>query len=325
MKKVFLTGASGFLGERILKKLEDEKVTTVCYTRKKFLNKDKYPNAVSVIGELHDYRKIRKAMRGCDSIIHCAGLVDFDQKNYKQLHFIHVEALRNLIKASKGTKVKRLVYISSHWTIGFSLSQNIVCTESSSLHPDNKIYNPYQQTKFEGEKFLSQNGNLGIKYIIVNPTQIWGVGNKNKQVLRFINKAKTRRLFIVPHGGLNIVHVNDVAQGIFLALKYGKPGERYILSGENITFKSLVAKFLQIRNKRGVVIELPGSPTRFLTKLIYNMLDKLFPALLAKFHFLNSIVSFKYYSSKKAKSELGYTNSMNINAIIKEIMGVFVV
>lgn len=317
-QKVFLTGANGFLGKAVLEKLQREKVPTVCYLRKKITNKSQHPLVNFIVGELNDIDRIRQALKGCNTIIHCAGLVDFDKKNYGRLHFIHVEALKNLVKASGGTGIGRLVYVSSHWTIGFSLSQDTLCSESSLLRPGGKIYNSYQQTKFEGEKILKQSNHLGMDYVIVNPTQIWGTGNKNEVFRRFVNKLRVKRLFVVPHGGLNIVHVNDVAQGVFLAVKYGKSGERYILGGENITFKSLATKFLQVRNERGTVVELPRFPTRFLSKLIYEIVNKFFPVLMEKFYFLNSIISFKFYSSKKAKDELGYKTLKNANAIIKE-------
>ena len=306
------------MGKAILKILQEENIAAACYTRREFLNRKECGNATSTIGELNECHKIRQALEGCDSIIHCAGLIDFSYKNYKQLHFVHVEALKNLIEASEGLRIKRLLYVSSHWTIGFSLSRDVICSEACHLSPDNRIYNAYQKVKLEGEDYLKQKSDLGFEYVVVNPTQIWGIENKNKLFCDFIKKGKSGRVFIVPCGGVNMVDVKDVARGVLLALKRGKSGERYILGGENITFKSMLSKFLQIRGQRGFIIELPCMPVRLLGKTAHWLSAKFLPSLAGKYYFLNSISTYKYYSSTKAETELGYTNTADAGSIIKE-------
>jgi len=319
-QKVFLTGANGFLGKGILRSLQQENIPVTCYARRPFSNDNTLADINLVTGELNEIDKMRQALSGCDSIIHCAGMVDFSYSNYEQLRFVHVEALKNLITASKGLGIKRLIYVSSHWSIGFSLSKDTVCSEECLRSPDNRIYNAYQKTKLEGEDLLNKAGILDMDYVIVNPTQIWGPENTNKNFRPFIEKAKTKRFFVVPCGGINIVHVDDASMGTLLALKHGRPGERYILGGENVSFKSLASKFLQIREEKGFVIELFCLPTRFMAKLVHRIFKILSPWLLEKFHFLNSLVAYKYYTSDKARRELSYNQTKCIDGIIRDTL-----
>jgi nucleoside-diphosphate-sugar epimerase len=318
-KRVFLTGANGFLGKAIMRVLINEKIPVVCYTRKKFTY-GKYSNVDFITGELSDTEKIESSVKGCDSIIHCAGIVDFDDESYERSHFVHVEALKNLYEAAKKTNVKRFVYVSSHWTIGFSLNKNYVCSEKNSLCPDNRTYNVYQKTKLEGERFLEKNASPRVDYVIVNPTQIWGLENRHDIFWENIEKARNQRISIVPAGGTNVVNVDDIAKGILLALENGAPNERYILGGENITFKELSYKFLKATNKKGIVIEIPGPLIRSAIDLIAPI-SKLFSGkLYGKLAFIKTVAAYKFYSSEKAREEMGYYNSFDVDENISQIL-----
>jgi dihydroflavonol-4-reductase len=173
-RRVFLTGANGFLGLAILKALAAEGIKVVSYTRRQ-LDVSGVKGHINFVGELDDTQKIHEALAGCDAAIHCAGAVEFDSRQYDALHFVHVVALGNIAEACLKRGVGRLIYVSSHWTIGYTLQAGQVLTEQDQLYPDGRIHNVYQKTKLEGENLLKHyKGRL--EYIIVNPDPGLGEG-----------------------------------------------------------------------------------------------------------------------------------------------------
>jgi dihydroflavonol-4-reductase len=316
-KKVFLTGASGFLGKVVLQKLAEEKIPVIAYTRKPF--QSSLANVENSVGGLDDEKKLSTAIKGCDAIIHCAGMVDFDESNLGEMRKVHVDALRTLLQLAEKSGVKKIVYVSSHWTIGYSMSEQPL-DEEDILSPDGRIHNPYQRTKFEAEQLIERWKSRKVEIVMVNPSQIWGPANRNEVFREYVGQARSKRFFIVPSGGINIVHASDVARGILLAVKKGKDRQRYILSSHDLTFVALSRKFLDINKRKGLVIEIPRFVTRPCIKLMFLILDLVLPGLGRRLTPLRAVDTYKFYSWKKAGIELGYKPRKMADEIIKEAL-----
>jgi len=304
--KILLTGANGFIGSVVLKELVSRGFHVVAITRNPFKVNEYHGFVEFVTGNLCDENAIEEAIKECDCVIHCAGVVSFDSKKYTEINNIHVEIARKIIRAGKKNCLKRFVYVSSHWVLGFSYAKDILCSENTPLNPDGKCHNVYQKSKFDGEQAVIEECGEEIDAVMANPTQVWGPENKNAMFNSYIKKLLTRRFFIVPSAGINIIDVKDAASGIVEVCLKGRKGNRYIIGGENITYSQLLKIIFKARGFGGKIIEIPTKPLQLFIRLMQKATIALPEFVRDKLSFIETALSFRYYSSKKAEVEIGF-------------------
>ncbi|MGH7015743.1 MAG: NAD-dependent epimerase/dehydratase family protein, partial [Caulobacteraceae bacterium] len=208
--------------------------------------------------------------------------------------------------AALSAGVRRIVHTSSVATLRPGGSDDIV--DETSPADEAEAVGAYKKSKIAAEKLVLQMvAERGLPAVIVNPSTPIGPGDRRPTPTgRIVLEAARGRVPAFVDTGLNLVHVDDVAEGHLRALGAGRIGERYILGGENVTLKAMLAAIAEICRRRAPTMSLPRSP---LLPLAYAAeaaawLTGKEPLLtrdglkMAEHHM--------YFSSLKAERELGY-------------------
>jgi dihydroflavonol-4-reductase len=212
--------------------------------------------AETAIGELRDRGSLEKAMSGCDTVFHVAADYRLWVRDPAEMYKSNVEGTRAMVEAARKTGVRRLVYTSSVATVGFTGSGPPADEESPVSLAD--MIGHYKRSKFMAEQVALEAGRGGMPVVIVNPTTPVGEQDvKPTPTGRIVVDFLKRKFPAYVETGLNLVDVRECALGHVAALEKGKPGERYILGGENLTLKQILDQLGEITGLPSPKLKLP--------------------------------------------------------------------
>jgi len=304
---VLVTGASGFLGAAVTRALVERKnlVRVLIRTSSDKANL-KGLNVETVLGDLRDRSSLELALSGCDGLYHVAADYRIWVPNPQHMYSVNVDGTRSLMEAAIKSKIKRIVYTSSVAVLGSA--DGLPADEDTPVTISDMIGH-YKKSKYLAEQvvheMISENG---LPAVIVNPSTPVGTHDiKPTPTGRIIVDFLTGRMPAYVDTGLNIVHVDDCANGHILAYEKGKIGERYILGGEDMTLQSILYLLSQICDIRAPRIKLPHTaliPAAYLSELLSRLTGG-DPRL--TLDTLRMARKMMFFSSEKAKRELGYT------------------
>lgn len=244
--KIFVTGGAGFIGSRVVKMLLEQGYEVRCLLRNTTntrridgLNYEKF------IGDITDPKSLEEGMKGCTGVIHLASLSNWKDIKSSKMPLVVIEGSKNVIEAAKKNGNLKMVYVSSSTAIDGTDDLRILNEDSPLTLPNNNHY-VYAHAKKQVEEYCKQEAKNGFPVVIVNPTEVYGPYDYDKITLGNLIDFATTKTVQLAEGGTSIVYVDDVANGIIAALEKGRPGERYILGGENMEFKDLAALTLEI-------------------------------------------------------------------------------
>ncbi|MGZ4811545.1 MAG: hopanoid-associated sugar epimerase [Terriglobales bacterium] len=258
--KAFVTGATGFVGSHVARELALQGADLRLLVRESSPtnNIDDLP-ADRVIGDLSEPDSLRTAVSGCEVVFHVAAdyrLWTRDAADMQSMYRCNVEGTRGLIDAARQAGVRRMVYCSTVATMGFT-GNGHPADERSPVGLDDMIGH-YKRSKFIAEQVAIEAGKSGGDVVVVNPTTPVGERDlKPTPTGRIILDFLKRKFPAYVDTGLNLVDVHEVARGHLLALEKGKPGERYILGGENLTLKQILDKLAAITGLASPRVRLP--------------------------------------------------------------------
>jgi dihydroflavonol-4-reductase len=215
--------------------------------------------AEQVVGDLREPQGLRSALRDCEALFHVAAdyrLWTRDAADARDMYRCNVEGTRGLIQVARQAGVRRMVYCSSVATMGFNGTGHPV-DEKAPVELSQMIGH-YKRSKFLAEQIAMEAGKLGGDVVIVNPTTPVGEGDvKPTPTGRIIVDFLKRKFPAYVDTGLNLVDVREVARGHVAAWQKGKPGERYILGGENLTLKQILDRLAAITGLKAPQVRLP--------------------------------------------------------------------
>lgn len=316
-KKILVTGANGFLGSAITK-LALKKGFKVNVLVRKSSNTDNLKSISSKInffyGDVRDYESIHKAIYESDVVFHVAADYRLWARKKSEIYSSNVFGTENVALKSLELK-KLLIYTSSVATLALKEGQQSDETFEPNL---NEISGDYKKSKFLAEsivKSLVKKKNL--KAIIVNPSTPIGPGDiKPTPTGKIILDMLRKKIPAYVETGLNFVHVDDAAEGHFLALKHGKIGERYIIGGDNLVFKEFLDYVADFGNVPKVKFRLNPKYLFF-----FAIINEFFAKYLIKYNPTLTVDGLKmsekkmFFSSEKAKKKLHYRPRDAKNAI----------
>ena len=252
--RVFITGATGFVGAHVARRYAAEGATLRLLTRKTSrvdglagLNGD------LITGDLREPEGLRSALVGCDALVHVAADYRLWVRDPQEMYAANVDGTRELLRIAREVGVQRVIYTSSVATMGFKSDGSIVNEDTPVSIAD--MIGHYKRSKFLGEQEAIKATHDGQHVMILNPTTPIGPGDwKPTPTGRIIVDFLNRKFPAYVDTGLNLVDVDEIARMHVVALERGRPGERYILGGENLTLK-------QILDRMSAITGLP-SPTR---------------------------------------------------------------
>ncbi|MCB9872051.1 MAG: hypothetical protein H6837_19510 [Planctomycetes bacterium] len=170
---------------------------------------------------------------------------------------------------------------------------------------------PYVHSRRQGEQAVLAEAERGLPAVVVNPGVLLGPDSTVTQM------AANVRMAMAPPGGVNVVDVRDAAHGCVLALTYGRPGQRYILGGENVTARDLVASMLHASRREPPRLTLPPVLARGLALLVRasEIITPLRPPITSQM--LRMFPLYFWVSSAKAERELGYLPTRDLAAMVE--------
>jgi dihydroflavonol-4-reductase len=253
--KVFLTGATGFVGHHVALALAAEGANLRLLVRKTSNLKNlEGIDGDTVVGDLASPDSYAPALAGCDAVLHVAADYRLWIRDPDAMYRANVDGTRDLIRLARNAKVRRVVYTSSVATMHFR-TDGIVINEDTPVSLADMVGH-YKRSKFMAEQQAIAAAQDGQQVIILNPTTPIGPNDaKPTPTGRIFVDFLNRKFPAYVDTGLNLVDVVEVARTHVDALTKGKPGRRYILGGENLTLK-------QILDKMSAITGIPSPTTK---------------------------------------------------------------
>lgn len=315
-EKIFITGASGFLGTNTIMEFLDQGYPVKGLLRN--ISKSilpAHPLLELVEADILQKEKLAETMKGCRYVIHIAALTQQDLVSYEEYYKVNVEGSRNLIEAAIENRYLKFLFVGSANSFGYG-SKKKPADEKSTIKA------PFTSSHYCLSKLLAQELVFSkaeqIEVLTVNPTFMIGGNDIEPGSNRLLFWVKGKRISFYPPGGKNFVHVRDIARGIIRALEYGKNRESYLLCGENLSYRQFFKKIKKNCAQKTLLIPIP----RFLLFLAGHTGDLLLKAGIRNLiHMANIKIIDRhcYYTCEKAMHDLGYKYK-NIDYAIAEAL-----
>ncbi len=319
MNKIYIiTGANGFLGNNIIRKLEQEKNSEI----RAFVLKGESIKSLENLkckiyyGDVTKKESLASVFENTEGkevfVIHCAGIVYIKSKYNPLVYNVNVNGTKNIIDKVLNINAK-LVYISSVHAIP---ECDGVITETVDFDP-NRVEGLYAKTKAEAAKYVMDAVKTkNLNACIIHPSGIIGPNDYgNSHLTELVKEVASGKLFACVKGGYDFVDVRDVADGVINACNKNTKGECYILSNKYITIKELSDIICDCVKRKKINIVLPIWIAKIFALFfeIYYNLKKQTP-LFTKYS-LYTLSSNANFSNKKAKEELNFKNRDMIDTI----------
>jgi len=315
-KKILVTGGTGFIGSRLVHKLASTADDIHVLVRKSsdLTSLEGVLDRITLVyGDVTNRNSLDSALKDTWQVYHSAGLTYMGDKRNPLLQAVNVEGTRNILDASMGAGVQRVVHVSSITAVGMCSGKKPL-DENSRWNFDS-LNLEYARTKQKAEQLVAEAVKKGLDCVIVNPAFVFGAGDINFNAGRLIKDVYNRKIPFFPVGGVCVIDVEIVAETIVAAMEKGRTGERYIIGGDNVSYRELVATISAVTGAPKVYLPLPFWMARILKSLLdmhkgRNGISKLFN--LSMFRVASENL---YYDSSKAVRELGMRREPHANSI----------
>ncbi|HET7416129.1 MAG TPA: NAD-dependent epimerase/dehydratase family protein [Solirubrobacterales bacterium] len=257
--KIFLTGATGFIGGEVARQLRARGDEVACLVRSpEKAEKLRELGCELVAGDLGSEVALRQGMAGCDAVIHAAAMyeVGIPAKQRPAMREANVAGTERVMRAALEEKVPRIVYVS---TVGIFGNTHKRIVDESYENPETNFTSYYEETKLEAHKTVKRMiAEEDLPAIIVQPGGVYGPGDTS-QVADLLEQFFAGRLPLMPFPELGIClsHVEDIAGGILLALDKGKLGEAYVISGPATTMREAMETAARLSGRKAPKRALP--------------------------------------------------------------------
>lgn len=329
--KILVTGATGFIGINLTLELAKKGFTVHALYRDECKTKSlQHENIKLFKGNILDIESLKKAMESCEFVFHLAAYAKAWSKNPDTFYKVNVKGTENVLKSAQRFGVKRVIVTSTAGVLGPS-SGKIV---DENINKEVSYFTDYEKTKALMEEMIKRYVATGQDVVIVNPTRVFGPGilSDSNGVARLIILYMNRKFAIMPGNGKskgNYVYIDDVVNGLILAMEKGIAGERYILGGENVSYSELFNTLAEVSGKKYKVFKLPLF-LMMATSFVMWLLAKAFkipplitPSWVKKYNYNWEL------TSGKAQRELNYSISPfndalknTVDYLVKEKKGI---
>ena len=258
--RAFVTGATGFIGGHVARKLRERGDEVVALVRSPDKAAELRELGCELVeGDLSDEAAIRKGVEGCDSVFHvgAAYKVGVPKSEHEGMWDANVRGTERVLDAAIEAGIPKIVYVSTVNVFGNTRGE--VVDESYGRDESEGFLSYYDETKYRAHQAAEDRLSKGYPIVIVQPAGVYGP-NDHSEIGNMIDQARTGKLKLkmFPETGFMLVHVEDVAEGILLAHDKGEIGEAYILSGEQIRMGELVDRVCELSGRKPPRATMPG-------------------------------------------------------------------
>lgn len=305
MKKVFVTGATGFIGASLIRELLRQGCEVKALVRPNSDRRNLSKLDIEACeGDLRDNLSLKRGLKGCDTLFHAAADYRLWTKDPATMYDINVHGTRNVLGAALREGVEKAVYTSSVGTLG-NPGDGTPGNEMASVSFADMVGH-YKKSKFLAEREADSFVLRGLPLVIVNPsTPIGPLDIKPTPTGKIIVDFLNRKMPAYLDTGLNIIDVEDCAKGHLLAATRGKVGEKYILGNENLTLRQIFGLLEEISGIPAPKIRLPYGPilvAAYINEAISRITGK---EPLIPLAGVQMAAKFMFFDPSKAVRELG--------------------
>lgn len=316
----FVSGATGYLGQALVKRLAETGATVhALYRSPSKTDTIRVPGVRLFHGDLLVRESIKKAMAGCRYVFHTGAKTQIWCKNKDLYHQINVQGTKNVIECALELDVKKAVITSTAGVFGPSEE-----SVDESKGYSTRFFTEYERTKAEADRMVEQYTRGKMAAVIVHPTRIYGPGprSQSNSVTRMIELYLNGKWHFILGSGQsmgNYVYIDDVVNGHIAAMGKGCEGDHYILGGENTTYNHFFHILRQIAGRHFFLLRIPLRFVSALSRLMMLWADlcKTPPALTPDM--VDKLGSDWKASSRKAESELNYSPTPLSRGLMKTI------
>ncbi len=258
--RALVTGGTGFIGSHVVRALLDRGYRVRALVRPGSDRANLAGLEVEFVeGDVRDFRSVQAAVQGCSLVFHVAALYSFWVRPRTLIDEVNVEGTRNVLQAAFEAGVERVVHTSSVAALGLRPDGR---PADETVRPSpNTLIGDYKRSKFLAQEVALDFARRGLPVVVVNPSFPVGPGDRKptptgQVILDFLRG----RMPAYVDGGLNVVAVEDVGVGHVLAAERGKPGELYILGGENLSMREFFQILADVSGQPAPRIRLPAAP-----------------------------------------------------------------
>lgn len=315
MAKILITGATGFLGSNLTRRLAEQGHNITILVRNgsdhPFLEKLRINR---VEGDVTDFDSLKNAMRGVDVVYHCAGIVSYRRSDAGLMDVVNIGGTDNACRAALESGVERFLHVSSTAAIGIPESPEHPADERYPFHKK-WLKIPYMRSKKAAEEKALSFVERGLNIVSANPSTFYGAGDIKVSTGDIFRKINAGILKSAPPGGNGVIAIDDCVEGIIRTAEKGKTGERYILNGENLPFLEIFNTIARVLHKPPINKIMP----RWLLGPAVGIaaaMGAVFPVIGADPPISPELIkiswSHRYFDASKAAKELGWTPKISL-------------
>jgi dihydroflavonol-4-reductase len=302
---VLVSGANGFVGSAVVRALLRHGYPVRAMVRGENLDNLQGLEIAIVHADLRDPSSLERALQGCGGLFHVAADYRLWAPGPREIRITNVRGTHNILLAAARCGVRRIVHTSSVATLGLPGDGTPSDEDTVARYAD--MIGEYKRSKYLSEAMARRQAKAGHDVVIVNPSAPVGPRDRKPTPTgRTILDAARGRMPAYVDTGLCIVHVDDVAEGHVLAYERGARGRRYILGGENMSLREILATVAQLTGRRAPAIRLPHAllPPVAHAAEAWARVSGHAPTItvagvaLSRHHM--------YFTSRRAQEELGY-------------------
>jgi len=307
MKKAFVTGGSGFVGQNLIPMLIGNGFQVKALARSaEAIKKVEQLGAVAIKGDLNDEKALARGAADCETVFHLAASVDFfaSEKNLRKLH---VEATELLLNVAKKANVEKFIYLGAASVI---MNGKPISDADETFVSDN-IIDGYSRTKLDAEKLVLKGNTNTFRTVSLRPPLIWGKDDPNT-LAGVIDAVKKGRMQFIDGGRHRFVtcHVTNVCYALMLAERSEKSGGKayFLTDGETPVFKDFIKTYV---GTQGIMV--PDKEVSLaMAKRVASVMEFIWKIFRLKGHpplykgLINALGMEFVTTDKRAREELGY-------------------
>ncbi|MBI3333371.1 MAG: NAD-dependent epimerase/dehydratase family protein [Candidatus Omnitrophica bacterium] len=315
-----VTGGTGFVGSHLVRKLLHRGFKVRAFARPGSVLKNLEGLELDMAsGDITDPESVRAAMTGCAFVYHAAADYRLWAPDPAVLYRANVGGTRNVLEAAGAAGVRRIVYTSTVGALGISKNGHPAGEESPVTLGD--MIGHYKRSKFLAEAEASAAARRGLPVVIVNPsTPVGSMDIKPTPTGQMIVDFLNGRIPAYLDTGLNLVDVEDVAEGHLLAMEKGRVGERYILGHRNLTLKEILEILGRVSGRKAPTVRLPRSAAMALAAVSTGLSFITRRPPRVPWEGVRMAGKKMFYDSSKAVRELGFHQGPVEDALEKAVV-----
>ncbi len=318
----FLTGASGFVGRHLAPRLARTHTLRVLVRHGQEL-----PHLAGIAherieGRLGEVGALQRGCHGAEVVVHLAALVSFRREDRAAMFTANAQATAELAAAARQASVRRMLHVSTIAAVAYRDRPERL--DERAAYNFGPLRIGYGDSTVAAESPGLAQVKRGLDAVIVNPPSMYGPGDRRKGDGSLLGAVFAGKVRVAPPGGSNVAEVGDVCDGMLAALQHGRRGERYLLGGENLTGRELLARIAKVVGGRAPRFTVPAFLLRIAASLLHGK-ERWFgskPPLTSEV--LQLAGRFQWFCSDKAKHELGWqagSVDRGIEAAWRELQG----